>query len=94
MRPVRRLALIGLVCVAVLGVSVALAIMTSDALAWRARVLQAKLLGKFPEVPLVEFLKWLAPGSPVYLGDLADNPNVVSAVQNLLRDKESAEKGA
>jgi alcohol dehydrogenase (cytochrome c) len=91
---VRRLALISLVCVAVLGASAALAIMTSDAFTWRVRVVRAKLLGKFPEVPLVEFLKWLAPKSPVYLGNLADNPNVVSAIENLLSDKESVEKGA
>src|SRR5260221_3193579 len=41
-----------------------------------------------------EFLKWLAPRSPVYLGNLADNPNVFSAIQNTLLDKESVERGA
>lgn len=94
MRAVRRLALIGLIGVAVLGASATLAIMASDALAWRARVVRAKLLGKIPELPLVVFLKWLAPGSPVYLGNLADNPNVVSGIQNPILNKESAESGA
>ncbi len=94
MRPVRRLAMIGLICVAVLGASATLAIMASDALAWRARVVQAKLLGKFPELPLIEFFLWLAPSSPVYLGHLADNRNVASGIQNTISDKESAEKGA
>ena len=94
MRAISRLALIGIACVAVLGVSATVAIIASDAFAWRARVVGAKLLGRFPEIPLAEFLKWLAPNSPVYLGDLSDNPNVVSAVQNLLSDRESVEKGA
>src|SRR5258708_2980886 len=94
MHGVRRLALIGLACVAVLGMLAALAITASDAFAWRARVVREKLLGKFPEIPLVEFLKWLAPRSPVYLGNLADNPNVFSAIQNTLLDKESVERGA
>lgn len=94
MRPLRRLALIGLICMTVLGVSATFAIMASETLAWRARVVRAKLLGKIPELPLMDFLKWLAPGSAVYLGDLADNPNVVSGIQNLLLNKESAEKGA
>jgi len=94
MRPARRVALIGLICVSVLGISATLAIMASDALAWRARVVRAKLLGELPELPLLEFLKWLRPGSPVYLGGLADNPNVVSGIQNPISDQESADKGA
>jgi len=72
MRPMRRrLVFINLVCVAVLGVSATFAFIASDALAWRARVVQAKLLGKLPELPLLDFLRWLGPRSPVYLGGLA-----------------------
>src|SRR5882762_8588529 len=94
MRPVRRLALIGLICLAVLGVTATLAIMASEGLAWRARVVRAKLLGELPEIPPVDFVKWLVPQSPVYLGGLADNANVFSSIQNSLSDKESVEKGA
>src|SRR5882762_4154542 len=94
MHPVRRLALIGLICLAVLGVTATLAIMASEGLAWRARVVRAKLSGKLPEIPLVDLVKWLVPQSPVYLGGLADNANVFSSIQNFLSDKESAEKGA
>jgi len=50
MRPVRRLTLIGLICLAALGVTATLAIMASEGLAWRARVVRAKLLGELPEI--------------------------------------------
>jgi len=94
MHPVRRLALIGLICLAVLGVTATLAIMASEGLAWRARVVRAKLSGELAEIPPVDLVKWLVPQSPVYLGGLADNPNVFSSIQNSLSDKESVEKGA
>jgi len=89
----RRLALISLICVAVLGGSATLAVIASDALAWRARVIRAKFLGGLPELPLVDLLRWLVPESPVYLGNLADIPNVRSGVQNLLPVNEPTEKG-
>lgn len=67
--------------------------MLSDGLAWRARVLQAKVLGKLPELPLLDMLRWLAPHSPVYLGSLADVPNVRSGIQNLVPLTEPTDKG-
>jgi len=95
MRPMRRrLVFINLVCVAVLGVSATFAFIASDALAWRARVVQAKLLGKLPELPLLDFLRWLGPRSPVYLGGLAHNPNVNSEIENPVADHESVDSGA
>src|SRR5689334_19078727 len=94
MRPSRRIALLGLIIVAMLVALAALAFISSDALAWRARVVRAKLLGELPELPLADFVRWLAPDSPVYLGELAENPNVVSAVTNFLSGKESVERGA
>ena len=94
MRPARRLAWIGLICLAALGATATLAITASEGLAWRARVIRAKLSGELAEIPPVDFVKWLAPQSPVYLGDLADNANVFLSIQNSLSDKESVEKGA
>lgn len=94
MRPSRRVVLMGLVFVAALVAWAALAIISSDALAWRARVVRAKLLGELPELPLADFVRWLAPESPVYLGDLAKNPNVVSAITNFISGKDSVERGA
>jgi len=44
----------GLVFVAALVALAALAIISSDALAWRARVVRAKLLGELPELPLAD----------------------------------------
>lgn len=72
----------------------AIGVGATDALAWRALVVRAKLLGQLPEIPLLDFLRWLRPQSPVYLGGLAHNPNVVSGVGNVLSDSESIEKGA
>ncbi len=90
----RRFAQIGLVFAAVAGGAGVVAITGSDALAWRVRVFLAKLSGELPELPLTNFLRWLRPGSPVYLGGLADHPNVRAAILNPLFDKESVEKGA
>jgi hypothetical protein len=56
MRPVRRLVWIGLICLAPLGVTAMLAVMASDGLAWRARVVRAKLSGELPEIPPVDFV--------------------------------------
>jgi alcohol dehydrogenase (cytochrome c) len=85
-----RAAVIGLICVVVLAAAGAVA---SDAIAWRVRVVRAKIMGKLPEIPLADFVRWLAPGSPVFLGNLADNPNVVTVVDNPLTGEEF-EKGS
>jgi alcohol dehydrogenase (cytochrome c) len=90
----RRLALLGLLCAIVLTGAAAFAVMTSNALAWRARVMWAKALGQLPELPLMDLLKWLAPESPVYLEALADTPNVRSGIQNPIDVGASTEKGA
>jgi alcohol dehydrogenase (cytochrome c) len=90
----RRLALFGLICVIVLGGAATFAVTTSNALAWRARVIWAKAQGQLPELPLTDLLRWLAPESQVYLGSLADTPNVRSGIQNPLSASAPTEKGA
>src|SRR5437667_7273425 len=91
---VRRLGLIGLVFAVAAGGAGALAIKVSDGVAWRARVVLAKLSGDLPEIPLSSLVKWLRANSLVYIGDLADHPNPHAAIHNPLVDKESAENGA
>ena len=90
----RRFGLIGLVFAVAAGGAGALAVKVSDGVAWRARVVLAKLSGDLPEIPLSSLVKWLRPNSPVYVGGLADRPNPHSAIQNLFVDKESVEHGA
>ncbi|HET7764428.1 MAG TPA: PQQ-binding-like beta-propeller repeat protein [Burkholderiales bacterium] len=89
----RRFALIGLVLLLFLGGAAAAALVLSDGVAWRARVLRAKVLGELPELPLPDLLRWMAPGSPVYLGALAEVPNVRSGIKNLIPLSEPTEKG-
>src|SRR5437899_11512553 len=60
MRPSRRVVLMGLVFVAALVALAALAIISSDALAWRAPVVRAKLLGEIPEFQFAHFVIWLS----------------------------------
>jgi hypothetical protein len=64
--------LIGILAVLLLTV----ADLASNDVAWRITVLKAKLSGKIPEIPFPLLLKWMRPGSPVYLGRLARVPNV------------------
>jgi alcohol dehydrogenase (cytochrome c) len=75
------------------GIALAIALMRSNDLAWRALVIRSKMLGEIPEIPLRELVRWLAPGSPVYLESLSAHPNVHAGVHNAFVDAESVEKG-
>ena len=86
--------LVVLIFVTVISIGAAVTVTASEPLAWRARVVLAKLSGELPEIPLADLGRWLTPGTAVYLGALADSPNVHSGVRNLLSDDESAERGA
>src|SRR5271170_1882566 len=61
---------------------------------WRFKVVEAKLSGKIPEISFMSLLKWLKPGSPVYLGAMADIPNANVSITNTHDDPKSAEAGA
>ena len=43
---------------------------------WRAKLLWARTLGEFQEIPLVNFVMWLRPRSPVSLYPLIATPHV------------------
>ncbi len=94
MRLKRRFVLVALAGVMLAGVALAVVVMRSAALSWRAAVIRAKLTGHLPEIPLRDVVRWLAPESPVHLEPLAETPNVHAGVHNLFRgDRASVEKG-
>lgn len=64
-------------------------------LRWRWQVLSSAVRGDLPAISLPQLLEWLAPGSPVYLGGLAERPSPDAAVRNIDSDKpEFIEAGA
>jgi alcohol dehydrogenase (cytochrome c) len=82
---------IGIVFVALV---VGVAAVVSKEVAWRLLVVKGKVSGQIPEIPFPLLLRWLRPGSPVYLESLARNPNVNGSVTNLFNDRQSADAGA
>ena len=64
-------------------------------LRWRANVLLWKLKGALPGLSTTQLVEWLAPGSAVYLGGLAERPNPDAAIRNINSDKPAfIEEGA
>ena len=64
-------------------------------LRWRVQVLAVKLSGDLGEIPFLQLVKWMARGSPVYLGGLAENASPGAAIRNLLDESpEAATQGA
>lgn len=57
---------------------------------WRAKVLYLKATGELPGIPAMQLLQWMVPGSPVFLGDLADQPSPNASVRNLHADSADA----
>jgi alcohol dehydrogenase (cytochrome c) len=53
----------------------------------------AKIRGDLGQIPLRNLLAWLAPGSPVYLAPLAENPNPHAAIRNGLTTREDEASG-
>lgn len=89
-----RLGLFLLIGLTVAVIGLAIVVMRSEALSWRAGVVRAKLAGQLPEIPVRDLVRWLAPESVVFLEPLVETPNVHAAVQNHLRDDPaSIEKG-
>src|SRR5882724_6908220 len=63
-------------------------------LQWRAKVIALKVSGRLPEVGSTDMLRWLVPGSAVYLGGLHDRPTVGAGIRNIgLDDAEYAKRG-
>lgn len=65
----------------------------SSELAWRLKVIAEKTKGQIPQIPIRNFVSWLAPGSPVDLSALADRPNPALAIANPLTDVKEIERG-
>jgi alcohol dehydrogenase (cytochrome c) len=61
----------------------------SPSVSWRMRLLREKLSGQIPEIPLLQLLKWMRPGSPVNLHHLAFVPDANASVTNVGLDGES-----
>ena len=59
---------------------------TAPTLKWRAAVVGLKLSGKLPEIPATDLVRWLMPGSPVYLEGLELRPTVEAGVLNTWED--------
>ncbi|HEU4622348.1 MAG TPA: PQQ-dependent dehydrogenase, methanol/ethanol family [Burkholderiaceae bacterium] len=82
----------GVVLAALIGFVVA--VFNVEVLEWRARVIYYKLRGHLPELPVKDFVRWLVPGSPVYLANLAINPNANAEIVNRLEESDAMERGA
>ena len=91
----RRLALtLSLGLIALAGVAiVAVRFVAPPELQWRLRVVEAKVRGDLQEIPLRNLITWLAPGSPVYLAEVAENPNLHASIVNLLTKSDDAAEG-
>jgi alcohol dehydrogenase (cytochrome c) len=88
-------ALWGLLVLAVVGLAaIALAAVISPEVNWRARVLAHKLSGDLPTVPIVQLVRWMVPGSPVGLMDLARTPNPHAAIRNPLLGGDAPQRGS
>jgi mono/diheme cytochrome c family protein len=94
MRILKRAVLVCVVVFILLAVVLGASVLLSDDVAWRFTVLKAKLSGKIPEIPLPQLIKWMRPGSAVYVGGLARTSNVNASIVNLHNDRQSAEAGS
>jgi alcohol dehydrogenase (cytochrome c) len=60
---------------------------------WRVRVVEAKVRGDLPEIPLLNLITWLVPSSPTYLAGVAANTNLHLSVKNVLVSREDIAHG-
>jgi len=92
---VRRFALaFGLGTIVMAAVAYAAALLFAPPeLRWRLHVVEAKVRGDLREIPLLNLIAWLAPRSPVYLADVAENPNVHISIKNGLSKSDDAAQG-
>jgi alcohol dehydrogenase (cytochrome c) len=92
----RRLSLrlsLGLIALAAGVAYMAARFLAPPELRWRVRVVEAKARGDLGEIPLRNLIAWLAPHSPVYLGEVADNPNLHVSIRNGLTKFSDAAQG-
>jgi alcohol dehydrogenase (cytochrome c) len=58
------------------------AIATVEPLRWRAKVVSLKLTGHLSEIPFFDTLRWLLPGSPVWMAEVAEYGRPDSGILN------------
>lgn len=85
--------LAGVLTCSIVAAAIGVSVLEVPALQWRAQVILHKLRGQLEDLSLAEVLRWLRPGSPVYLEGLATNPSPFVAINNLYTDEESREAG-
>ena len=61
--------------------------------AWRFKVLGAKVRGDLKEVPLINLLAWMVPKSPVYLAGLAQSANPHAVIRNAFIGADDIKQG-
>lgn len=84
MKPLKGLFRIVLLVLVLVGILLSASAYASHDVAWRLIVLKEKITGKLPEIPFNLMIRWMRPGSPVYIGNLATLPNANRAIINLL----------
>jgi alcohol dehydrogenase (cytochrome c) len=91
----RRLALaLGLGLILLFGAAIVAALFVAPPeVQWRLQVVQAKVRGNLGEIPLRNLIAWLAPGSPVYLEAVAENPNFHVSIRNGLTKADDSAQG-
>jgi alcohol dehydrogenase (cytochrome c) len=80
LRARRRLWWLVLAAVIVSGAALVVAASTVDAVNWRTRVVILKTRGLLPDLSWRELAGWLPPGSPVWLGGLAETANPYTSI--------------
>jgi len=83
----------GITVALVFGLSVAAAWWIPSPLSWRVKLVSAKLSGHIQEIPWRPMLRWIRPGTPVYLEALSRTLNVHDSITNLLTDRNAAAEG-
>jgi alcohol dehydrogenase (cytochrome c) len=84
---------LAILVVLVVGGAFAASALAQPEVGWRLAVLGSKLRGDLPEMPLRDLLRWLLPGSPVYLQALAESPNPHAAIRNVVVDAKAVQRG-
>ena len=92
-RKSKAFAMLASLLVAASAATATIAFFASHAFAWRTQVLFERMTGEFAEIPFVQFVSWLRPGSKVYLEPLSVSKNVAAGITNRVKDKADVAAG-
>lgn len=84
---------IGLILLVVVLLGATFMALSVEGLRWRMRVAIHKMAGRLPEATWTELLGMMRPGSRVYLREVAETPNLNSAVTNPYDSERDVERG-